>query len=666
MTEVAMCPEDLLKFVLEEPDLPSNLDEEQITRKQTNIITSEDQDHDLYTFLLGSRLFLSPHQLLTEIQRIAKEEIPLETSFSSEVISTPRGDICRACKRIQHLGQWRRKQARSGGDDVSTPQETNFYSCNISINVPEGEDTIRRRRRGRLRESVTDCPNEESPSPFLESGSDPTSLVSRDSGIVSAYFEDGINVPAPESPKPSGSDQYPEIRVRCLCLRRRLVLVLHEWVRHFPTDFRNKKIMWTLNDVIKSCHGDNEELMRSCTDVMDCVSRGIAAQEHYEQFLSQSDPEKQNLKVRKTRDNIIKYIRAQKDATRVNEFARQLALIEIDLLRHVGTEELMQMFPDDSDDESKSNLGATVRWFNRLSHLVGTIICMCRRRKHARQIITFFARVADRCYQLSNFNTSMAILTGLSYGSVIRLKKTWNKLRLTELVRVQNVFDPSNNFLNYRKIYKERIENYFRKKNENTAGAETNNRLSMISHRSSESVSSTTSLPGDSGVEYDQDQNGKTNSPRFRLKFPSTFQRRKTTEIVIDEEETTSHSEIVVPFLGVLMKDVFFLLNCTTPTTKEDGRINWEKLKGLSKLLRPIEDWKRCQPPYERDEEIQSFLLNTTVWSDDELYLASYKREAPFNQFEKHQYKLLKIKRQAEIQEEVSSAGCVKVKSKTL
>ena len=69
--------------------------------------------------------------------------------------------------------------------------------------------------------------------------------------------------------------------------------------------------------------------MRSCTDVMDCVSRGIAAQEHYEQFLSQSDPEKQNLKVRKTRDNIIKYIRAQKDATRVNEFARQLALIEI-------------------------------------------------------------------------------------------------------------------------------------------------------------------------------------------------------------------------------------------------------------------------------------------------------------------------------------------------
>ena len=98
----------------------------------------------------------------------------------------------------------------------------------------------------------------------------------------------------------------------------------------------------------------------------------------------------------------------------------------------------------------------------------------------------------------------------------------------------------------------------------------------MISHRSSESVSSTTSLPGDSGVEYDQDQNGKTNSPRFRLKFPSTFQRRKTTEIVIDEEETTSHSEIVVPFLGVLMKDVFFLLNCTTPTTKEDGRINWE------------------------------------------------------------------------------------------
>jgi len=61
----------------------------------------------------------------------------------------------------------------------------------------------------------------------------------------------------------------------------------------------------------------------------------------------------------------------------------------------------------------------------------------CRKRKRARHVITFFARVADRCYELSNFNSSMAILTGLSLGPVTRLKRTWNKLKLSELNKLQ-------------------------------------------------------------------------------------------------------------------------------------------------------------------------------------------------------------------------------------
>ena len=74
-----------------------------------------------------------------------------------------------------------------------------------------------------------------------------------------------------------------------------------------------------------------------------------------------------------------------------------------------------------------------------LYNLFFTTVCnfQCRKRKHARHVITFFARVANRSFELSNFNSSMAILTGLSFGPVTRLKKTWNKLSLSELTKLQ-------------------------------------------------------------------------------------------------------------------------------------------------------------------------------------------------------------------------------------
>jgi len=46
-----------------------------------------------------------------------------------------------------------------------------------------------------------------------------------------------------------------------------------------------------------------------------------------------------------------------------------------DLLKHVGAEEFLQLFTADGAEDVKNNLGACVRWFNRLSRLVATLIC---------------------------------------------------------------------------------------------------------------------------------------------------------------------------------------------------------------------------------------------------------------------------------------------------
>ena len=97
-----------------------------------------------------------------------------------------------------------------------------------------------------------------------------------------------------------------------------------------------------------------------------------------------------------------------------------------------------------------------------------------------------------------------------------------------------------------------------------------------------------------------------------------------------------------------------------------------QKLHTLSHILRPLEEWKQMTSSYQKQEDIQDFLLRAPVHTDEgklntlaqipvfhemrmfrnslflqklyfsELYLLSYKREPPTNRFEKQQLKTLK------------------------
>ena len=164
----------------------------------------------LYTFLLGSRLCISPHQLLVKLQGIATND--------TEILQEP-----------QHCCF----------EEKSPGKVTSFY-----VTPQAGEETIRRRRRGRSSKSSK---NQVEPAP----------VDSCDSGIVSVYFDDHAAIK--ENAKLSVSSLPAQ---RSEDVRRRIVAVLHEWVRLFPADFRNKKIMQGLNDVIKSCQQGGNDPVR--------------------------------------------------------------------------------------------------------------------------------------------------------------------------------------------------------------------------------------------------------------------------------------------------------------------------------------------------------------------------------------------------------------------
>uniref|UniRef100_A0A3Q1HA15 Ras-GEF domain-containing protein n=1 Tax=Acanthochromis polyacanthus TaxID=80966 RepID=A0A3Q1HA15_9TELE len=95
-----------------------------------------------------------------------------------------------------------------------------------------------------------------------------------------------------------------------------------------------------------------------------------------------------------------------------------------------------------SDHKKASNLEAYVEWFNRLSYLVATEICMPVKKKHRARVIEFFIDVARECFNIGNFNSLMAIISGMNMSPVSRLKKTWSKVKTAKFDILEVSFNP--------------------------------------------------------------------------------------------------------------------------------------------------------------------------------------------------------------------------------
>ena len=228
------------------------------------------QDDFVYSFLLGSRLFLSPHQLLTELHRLAVENTPSNAQWNFA------RKFCPKCGQLptNSANGSKTNSTRPGTDFRSKKNISNY---NISECIVTEEETIRRRRRGRKR-NLTEV---DSTCPGLPSQNE--LRLSKDSGILSAVLET-IDLDKSNNNTPNASEMSSRLignyndsgyivdsetescngcskqthREICMRSKQQLLYILREWVCHFPADFRNKKIMWTLNDVIKSCQIDNE------------------------------------------------------------------------------------------------------------------------------------------------------------------------------------------------------------------------------------------------------------------------------------------------------------------------------------------------------------------------------------------------------------------------
>uniref|UniRef100_A0A8C0CEL5 RasGEF domain family member 1B n=1 Tax=Balaenoptera musculus TaxID=9771 RepID=A0A8C0CEL5_BALMU len=241
----------------------------------------------------------------------------------------------------------------------------------------------------------------------------------------------------------------------------KILQLLTEWTETFPYDFRDERMMRNLKDLAhRIASGEEQTYRKNVQQMIQCLIRKLAALSQYEEVLAKiSSTSTDRLTVLKTKPQSI-----QRDIITVCSdpytLAQQLTHIELERLNYIGPEEFVQAFvqkdPLDNDKSCYSerkktrNLEAYVEWFNRLSYLVATEICMPVKKKHRARMIEYFIDVARECFNIGNFNSLMAIISGMNMSPVSRLKKTWAKVKTAKFDVLEHQMDPSSNFYNYR------------------------------------------------------------------------------------------------------------------------------------------------------------------------------------------------------------------------
>lgn len=233
----------------------------------------------------------------------------------------------------------------------------------------------------------------------------------------------------------------------------KVIELLSEWTNMFPFDFRDERMMRHFKEITQLCACQSADLRRAVGQIQQTLVKELSVLDKYEHVLFQVNAvAMERLKDHEDQVNILQVCEDP------HLLAHQLCHVELERLNNIGPEEFVQTFvkevketePQFRDMKATRNLEAYVEWFNRLSYLVSTEICVRQKRRDRAQVTEFFIQTALHCYKLHNFNSCLAISIGLNMIPVSRLKKTLSKVNMSALDEVEHLMDPTGNFNAYR------------------------------------------------------------------------------------------------------------------------------------------------------------------------------------------------------------------------
>ncbi|CAF3579958.1 unnamed protein product [Rotaria sordida] len=383
-------------------------------------------------------------------------------------------------------------------------------------------------------------------------------------------------------------------RDRSIRIMNNFLNILSQWTRTFPYDFRNTDMITQLDEILKKINFYEPTLQSNTHSIKKKLLSKLKALENYEEYIRQL-----NTKALNNHTHIALTTDIINECPTPILFAQQLTHIELDRLKPIGAEELIQYYIMKlSSEEIRAHPNKTsntqirtsndklsdivhdkkltfcletyVQWFNRLTSFVTTEIVKHTQRRLRIRLINYFIDTAYECFRLNNFNSMIGIIGGLNMQPVKRLKRTWEKIQSNKLEELEQYMNVTKNFANYRLLLKSAIE--------------------------------------------EADKYGW----------------------IVDK--------IVIPFTSLVLQDVYFIKTHSKDDTVEGG-INLKKYYSMAKFI--SEEFVQCKQSkcsFERNDVIINYITTSPIFNEDSLMLASYECEPPITPNEKEKWSMLQAK----------------------
>jgi son of sevenless-like protein len=254
-------------------------------------------------------------------------------------------------------------------------------------------------------------------------------------------------------PEESTDEEKEYVEKWGVVVQLRTVDVLTQWMERCWFDFHEKQAMLTrVDDFIEELRSNSDnEVFKALAETLKKVKD------------KKTEEETMKLEAVKLMKPLEPSPLTFDDFT-AQQLAKHLTLTELFYLKAIEpTEFIRQLWdkhPGTKEEKKRAltpNISEYVDFFNRVCFWVGTEVLSSQDVKVRSACVEKMIEIARLCRSYNNFNTSMAIMTGLNYSAVgaRRLKQTWEQVSVrsrTTLEDIEELFSSESNFITYRRL----------------------------------------------------------------------------------------------------------------------------------------------------------------------------------------------------------------------
>ncbi|KIJ17931.1 hypothetical protein PAXINDRAFT_175648 [Paxillus involutus ATCC 200175] len=134
------------------------------------------------------------------------------------------------------------------------------------------------------------------------------------------------------------------------------------------------------------------------------------------------------------------------------ELARQLTIMESHLYQKIRPMECLSRSREQKT-EHNDNIARVIQTSNRIANWVADAVLSHEDSKKRALVLKHFILVAERCRDLHNYSSMVAIVSGLNSPPIRRLKRSWEQVhsrQMAQLNACELTIDSGKNFNNYR------------------------------------------------------------------------------------------------------------------------------------------------------------------------------------------------------------------------